>query len=71
MAKTKISSADLAWIFLEALRSSDCSPSISVAIVPSQDGWAVLTNKPRGSRPGEEARIEQIQKELRKVYDLE
>jgi len=72
MAKTKVSSTDLAWIFLKAMRSSDnCSPAISIAIVPSRGGWAVVTNKTRALRPGHAARIEQIQKQLREVYDLE
>ena len=57
MAKTKVSSTDLAWIFLERIKSSDaCAAAISIAIVPSRGGCA--------------ARIEQIQKQLRKVYDL-
>ena len=71
MAKTKVSSTDLAWIFLERIKSSDdCAAAISIAIVPSRGGWAVITNKSAAQRPGCAARIEQIQKELREVYDL-
>jgi hypothetical protein len=71
MAKKRISSTDLAWIFLERIKSSDdCAAAISVAIVPSRDGWAVVTNKSKAQRPGCAARIEQLQKQLREVYEL-
>lgn len=71
MAKTKVSSTDLAWIFSNAMQSSDhCSRAIAVAIVPSRGSWAVVTNKSKAMQPRCAARIEQLQKELREIYDL-
>jgi hypothetical protein len=72
LAKTKISSTDLIWIFREKLSSfDDCSPSISIAIVPSDEGWtAVTAPRDRTGRPNCFKRIKQLQKELREVYDL-
>ena len=68
MAKTKISSTDLIWIFRAF---DDCSPSISIAIVPSDQGWtAVTTQRDRKGRPNCGRRIEELQKHLRKVYVL-
>jgi hypothetical protein len=72
MAKTKISNADLVWIFTEKLKSFfeyDHVPS--VAIVPTEKGWMVVTNaRLRNSYPLQEKRIEQIQKQLRGIYVL-
>jgi hypothetical protein len=72
VAKTKISSTDLIWIFREKLSSfADCSPSIAIAIVPSDAGWRVVTTpRDRNGRPHCVTRIEQIQKQLREVYVL-
>jgi hypothetical protein len=71
MAKKKISSSDLAWVFLEGLRSfDDCAAGISVAIVPSRYGWTAVANKTKAQRPGCAARIVKIQKQLRDVYVL-
>jgi hypothetical protein len=72
LAKTKISSTDLIWIFREKLSSfDDCPPSIPIAIVPSDESWtAVTTQHVRKGRPNCVKRIEQLQKELRKVYAL-
>jgi hypothetical protein len=72
LAKTKISSTDLIWIFREKLSSfDDCSPSISIAIVPSDEGWtAVTSQRDRKGRPNYVKRVEQLQKQLRKVYVL-
>jgi hypothetical protein len=72
MAKTKISSADLAWIFTEKLKPfGDCALSIAVAIIPSKDGWSALASqRDLHSRPHCAKRIEQVQKELRKIYVL-
>jgi hypothetical protein len=51
MAKTKISSTDLIWIFREKLSSfDDCSPSTSIAIVPSSEGWTSCDDTPRPNR---------------------
>jgi hypothetical protein len=72
LAKTKISGTDLIWIFREKLSSfDDCSPSISIAIVPSHEGWTVVTApRDRMGRPNCFRRIKQLQKELREVYVL-
>jgi hypothetical protein len=71
MAKKRISSNDLAWVFLERMRSfDDCAEATSIAILPSRDGWTVVTNRTKGQRPGCARRIEQIQKQLRKAYVL-
>ncbi len=54
MAKTRISSTDLAWIFQEKLSAFDsCPPTVSIAIVPSgEDGWAAVTSaRTRGGLP--------------------
>jgi hypothetical protein len=72
LAKKRISSTDLIWIFREKLLSfSDCPASIKIAIVPSDAGWTVVTaNRDRNGRPDCVKRIEQIQKQLREVYVL-
>jgi hypothetical protein len=72
LAKTRISSTDLIWIFRERLSSfRDCSPEIPIAIVPSDGGWkAVIASRDRTGRPHCVKRIEQIQKQLREVYVL-
>jgi hypothetical protein len=72
LAKTKVSSTDLIWMFRERLSSfDDCSPSIAIAIVPTEAGWtAVTTPRDRTGRPQCVRRIEQIQKQLRDVYVL-
>jgi hypothetical protein len=72
LAKTKISSTDLIWIFREKLSLfDDCPPSIPIAIVPSDEGWTVVTTqRDRKGRPNCVKRIEQLQKQLREVYVL-
>lgn len=72
MAKTKILSTDLIWIFREKLSLfDDCSPSIAIAIVPSREGWtAVTTHRDRTDNPNCIRRIEQLQKQLREIYVL-
>jgi hypothetical protein len=70
MAKIKISTTDLVWIFTEKMRSFDkWFPYI--AIVPSKDGWTVVMGaRGRAEYPRCARRIEQIQKELRELYVL-
>ena len=72
LAKTKVSSTDLIWMFHERLSSfDDCNSSIPIAIVPTDAGWtAVTTPRYRASQPNCVRRIEQIQKQLRDVYVL-
>jgi hypothetical protein len=72
MAKTKISSADLAWVFTEKLKPfGDCAPSIAVAIIPSKGGWSALASqRDLHSHPHCAERIELVQKELRRIYVL-
>lgn len=73
MAKTKISTTDLVWIFTEKMRSFDgCFPGTYIAIVPSKNGWTAVTGA-RGRRAAYRRcarRVEQIQKELREIYVL-
>jgi hypothetical protein len=59
-------------MFRERLSSfDDCTPSIPIAIVPSEAGWtAVTTPRYRTGHPNCVRRIEQIQKQLRDVYVL-
>jgi len=72
MAKTKISNADLVWVFTEKLKPfRDCAPAISIAIVPNKDGWTAIASwKDRTSHPRCAKRIEQVQRELREIYVL-
>jgi hypothetical protein len=71
MAKKRISSTDLAWVFLEQMRSfDDCAGATAIAILPSRDGWTVVTNRTKSQRPSCARRIEQIQKRLRRSYVL-
>jgi hypothetical protein len=72
VVQTKISSADLAWVFTEKLRSfGDCPPGIAIAIIPSKGGWKALTSQRhlRAYHPCAK-RIAQIQIELRGIYAL-
>jgi hypothetical protein len=70
--KVKISSVDLALVLKERLaKLGDCAPTVSIAIVPTRDGWVAVTNAwSRFKRPLCAKRIEQIQKQLREVYVL-
>ena len=72
MAKIKISTTDLVWIFMEKMKSFDeCFPGIDIAIVPSRNGWTAISSaRGRAGYPRCARRIEQIQKELREVYVL-
>lgn len=72
MAKIKISSTDLAWLFHEELQAFDDFPlhGIPIAIVPTANaGWRALT--PRSVQAHRWAsRVEVIQKRLQKAYTL-
>jgi hypothetical protein len=70
MRKQAVSSTDLAYIFTERLKEfGDCAPTISIAIVPTADGWQAVTNNwARFKNPRCAKRIEQVQKELQKTY---
>jgi hypothetical protein len=73
MAKIRVSSTELVWIFHETLKSfDDCSPTTSIAIVPSRDvGWmAVMSARSRTHNPLCARRVEAVQKELREIYIL-
>jgi hypothetical protein len=72
--KRKVSSSELAWIFVERLREfRDCPAAVTVAIVPDQhSGWVAVTNKPDGrtkSIPLE--RFEEVERSLRRAYQLQ
>ena len=72
MAKTKISSTDLLWIFRERLSSFDDRFKVApMAIVPDNEGWqAVTSHRYRTGEPQVAKRIKQIQTELQAVYRL-
>jgi hypothetical protein len=72
LAKKRISSTDLIWIFRENLSTfADCPPAIKIAIVPSDAGWTVvMTASDRKRLPDCAKQIVQIQKQLREVYVL-
>ena len=72
MAKTKISNADLVWVFSERLRSfNECAAPISIAIVPNKNGWtAIASRRDRITHLRCAKRIEQVQRELRELYIL-
>jgi hypothetical protein len=72
LAKKRISSTELIWIFCEKLSTfADCPPSIKIAVVPSKESWTVvMTARDRNRLPDCTKRIEQIQKQLREVYFL-
>ena len=72
MAKTQISNADLVWVFTEKLKLfRDDAPAISIAIVPDKDGWsAIASRNDRNHHPRCAKRIEEVQRELREIYDL-
>jgi hypothetical protein len=72
MVRTRIASADLLWIFRERLSSSnDRYKTAPLAIIPSDDGWEVITSRRyRNSQPEAAKCIAQVQAELRPVYRL-
>jgi hypothetical protein len=73
MAKIKISSTELVWIFHQRLEAfDDCPSEVPIAIVPDPDeGWmAVMSAQSRTHNPLCARRVEAIQKQLRKIYVL-
>jgi hypothetical protein len=74
MAKTKISSTDLIWVFHEKLKAFDDNPAkgVVIAVVPTRNGnWAaVTTQQVRMQRPLWAQRIQAVEKQLRKTYVL-
>jgi hypothetical protein len=72
LAKKRISSTDLIWIFRERLSSyPDCPASIKIAIVPSKGSFTVVTApSDRKAHPRCIWHIAQIEKELRAIYVL-
>lgn len=72
MPRKKVSSVDLTYIFLEHLKTyTDCSPTISIAIVPTRSGWTAVTNGwSQFKNPNCGKCIQKVEQELRKTYDL-
>jgi hypothetical protein len=73
MAKIKISSTELVWIFHQRLEAfDDCPSEVTIAIVPDPDeGWmAVMSAQSRTHNPLCARRVEAIQKQLREIYVL-
>ena len=72
VTKTKISSTDLVWIFRERLSSFDDRFNVApTAIVPTKEGWEVVTSsRYRTAEPEVAKRIREVQAELQAVYSL-
>ena len=74
MARKKISSPDLIWLFHEKLKDFDDYPlhGISIAIVPEDKGeWrAVTTRNVQTKRPLWAGRVQTVEKRLRKEFSL-
>lgn len=77
MAKKKVLSSDLIWMFHEKLGEYEDNPfhGIALAIIGDDNGdWEVTTQKKLPSRivrnPGLATRISAIEKQLRKQYTL-
>jgi hypothetical protein len=72
MAKIEISNTDLVWLFTEKLQSfDDCSSTASVAIIPAGNGWKAIAGGKNSIRhPRCAERVEQIQRQLQKIYVL-
>jgi hypothetical protein len=71
--KIRVSSDDLAFIFLGKLRETgDCSMGLSIAVIPTNDGWKAVTNRPnrRHEFPRCAQQLETIEKRLRRSYTL-
>ncbi|MBR1257119.1 hypothetical protein JQ634_25930 [Bradyrhizobium sp. AUGA SZCCT0240] len=72
MAKTKISSTDLAWLFHEELQTFDDFPlhGIAIAIVPTAKGTLASTDASQRQGTPSGSRVEAIEKRLQKTYAL-
>jgi hypothetical protein len=73
MAKIRISSTELVWVFHQRLEAFyDCPPEVPIAIVPAHDvGWmVVMSAKVRAQYPHWARRVESIQKQLQEIYVL-
>ena len=72
MKKETVSNAQLAYILSERLKEiGDCPPTLSIAIVPSDDSWEVVTNRwALTKNPTCAKRVQQVQTELRRKYTL-
>ena len=74
MAKKRISSSDLVWMFHEGLRAYNDHTyhGISLAIIRGEKGdWTVVTQRKLPKRePDMKVRIGKIEKKLRRQYSL-
>jgi hypothetical protein len=72
VAKKTISNGDLTALFAERLRAfADCPAGVTIAVVPRHDGWQAMTSHhTRTKFPRCARRVEVIQKQLRRIYDL-
>jgi hypothetical protein len=74
MARKKVSSTDLIWIFHQKLETFDDHPlhGLPIAIVPMSHGeWkALTTHYVQKYQKSWRNRIEAIEKELQKIYVL-
>lgn len=74
MARKRVSSSDLVWMFHERLKEYQDHPfhGISLAVIPGNNGeWIVVTqNRLPKREPAMVARIKKIEKQLRQEYVL-
>ena len=73
MAKIRISSGELIWVFHRELEAfDDCRSEVPIAIVPAHHvGWsALMSAKDRTQNPHWARRVEAVQKQLREIYVL-
>ena len=74
MARKRISSSDLVWMFHERLREYDDHPfhGVSLAVIPGSNGdWMVVTPAKVPKRePDLVVRIRKIERQLRQEYML-
>jgi hypothetical protein len=70
--KKTISNGDLTALFTERLKSfAGCPVGVTIAIVPRPGGWQAMTSyHTRTKFPLCAKRVEAIQKQLAKIYDL-
>jgi hypothetical protein len=74
MARRRISSSDLIWMFHERLKEYDDHPftGVALAVIPIGNGeWAVaMTRRVPRRKPDMATRISAIEKQLQKQYTL-
>lgn len=73
VAKTRISSVDLAWLITERLRDYGFPVRVGLAVVADgEEGWRVViaVADRRFMRPSHARRLASVQEDLRAIYSL-